>query len=277
MRIGILLLTIFIAACADNGRYSQHTDSKPKYIDENIDFRDVTPRFEPYLAASLRPYTVLGKHYRPLKTAKGYEKTGIASWYGQKFHGHLTANGEVYNMFAMSAAHKTLPLPSFVRVTNLANGKQAIVRINDRGPFHQKRIIDLSYAAAMKIGVLDTGTAKVKVEVMHVDEQGTLVVGNQSPTPPQPTLGPATSQVASQAAPSQQIYIQVAALQDETKAQRLASGLQNQYKINATAPILDGLFRLRLGPLSDESRANDLLQKLRQDGFDSAFRVFTAP
>lgn len=273
MRVGLILFVIFVAACADKGRYSQHTDSKPKRIDENIDFRDVKPQFEPYLAASMRPYTVLGKHYRPLNTAKGYEKTGIASWYGQKFHGHLTANGEVYNMFSMSAAHKTLPLPSFVKVTNLVNGKQAIVRVNDRGPFHQDRIIDLSYAAAMKIGVLDTGTAKVKVEVMHVDEQGTLFVGKQPP----PTPAPLIPSVVDSKGSKPDIYIQVAALQDKAKAHNLASGLQQQYNINATAPILDGLFRLRLGPLEDESLANELLQKLKKDGFESAFRVFSAP
>jgi rare lipoprotein A len=267
-RFYLVILSLAIASCADKGRYSQHTDSKPERLTENVDFKNVTPKYEPYLGASMRPYTVLGKHYRPLKTGKGYEKQGVASWYGQKFHGHLTANGEVYNMFAMSAAHKTLPLPSIVRVTNLVNGKEAIVRVNDRGPFHQNRIIDLSYAAAMKIGVLDTGTAKVKVEVMHVDEQGVLTVGRSEPDNI-PTLSPDVT--------TKQIFIQVAALQDKQQAERLALGLKNQYQIAVNAPNLDGLYRLRLGPLDDESIANQLLYQLREEGFNNAFRVFMAP
>ncbi|GAA0857553.1 septal ring lytic transglycosylase RlpA family protein [Aliiglaciecola litoralis] len=263
-----LVLLLGITSCADTGRYSQRTDSKPTRLIDNVDFKDVTPKYEPYLHASMRPYKVLGQHYVPLKTGKGYEKEGIASWYGQKFHGHLTANGEIYNMFTMTAAHKTLPLPSIVRVTNLSNGKQAVVRVNDRGPFHQNRIIDLSYAAAMKIGVLDTGTAHVKVEVLHVDESGVLTVGKGQPSE-------STTQLAKNE--QQQIFIQVAALQDQERAERLATGLKSQYQVAVNAANLDGLYRLRMGPLINEIEANQLLQKLKQDGFENAFRVFTAP
>ena len=174
-----LLIVLLVTACAPTGRYSQHRDSKPDAIRANIDFKDVKPVYEPYRPANSKPYSVLGKRYYPLKTGKGYSEEGIASWYGQKFHGHLTANGETYDMFTMSAAHKTLPLPSFVRVTNLLNGRQAVVRVNDRGPFHNNRVIDLSFAAAMKLDVISTGTAKVKVEVVHVDEFGTVTVGNR--------------------------------------------------------------------------------------------------
>jgi rare lipoprotein A len=109
------------------------------------------------------PYVVLGKSYAVLPSAEGYDETGIASFYGNKFHGRRTSSLEVYDMYAFSAAHKTLPLPSFARVTNLANGKSVIVRVNDRGPFHDGRIIDLSYAAAVKLGVDRTGTARVEV------------------------------------------------------------------------------------------------------------------
>ncbi|MEP4889185.1 MAG: septal ring lytic transglycosylase RlpA family protein [Aliiglaciecola sp.] len=265
-RLGCLIFCILIASCSNTGRYSQHSDSKPKSISNDIDFRDVKPSYEPYLAASMRPYTVLGKYYKPLKTGKGYAKQGIASWYGQKFHGHLTANGEVYNMFAMSAAHKTLPLPSIVKVTNIENGKIAVVRVNDRGPFHDNRIIDLSYAAAMKIGVLDTGTAKVKVEVLHLDKDGTLTVGN-TPAPVPTTLVAANK--------SEQLFIQVAALQDETKVQALAQGLQSQYQVSVNTPNENGLFRLHLGPLNDENHAEQLLQQLKQDGYSSAFRIYS--
>lgn len=110
------------------------------------------------------PYTVLGKTYYPMNDARAYRMVGTASWYGTKFHGQATANGETYDLYGMTAAHKTLPLPSYVRVTNLDNGKSVIVRVNDRGPFYSDRVIDLSFAAAKKLGYAETGTARVKVE-----------------------------------------------------------------------------------------------------------------
>ncbi|HEU4812672.1 MAG TPA: septal ring lytic transglycosylase RlpA family protein [Xanthomonadaceae bacterium] len=112
------------------------------------------------------PYTVLGKSYRVLDSAEGYVDRGIASYYGQKFHGRRTSSLEVYDMYTFSAAHKTLPLPSYARVTNLANGESVVVRVNDRGPFHEGRIIDLSYAAAVKLGIHQTGTARVEVRAL---------------------------------------------------------------------------------------------------------------
>ncbi|HSC83957.1 MAG TPA: septal ring lytic transglycosylase RlpA family protein, partial [Pseudomonas sp.] len=117
-----------------------------------------------YGAYKANPYTVLGKTYYPLSDAKRYSVLGTASWYGTKFHGQATANGEAYDLYGMTAAHKTLPLPSYVRVTNLENGKNVIVRVNDRGPFYSDRVIDLSFAAAKKLGYAETGTARVKVE-----------------------------------------------------------------------------------------------------------------
>ena len=165
-----------LAGCesTSNGRYSQRVDSAPRHVAKTPNTADAVPKFEPYRMFNSRPYTVLGKHYKPMTSGKGYHQIGHASWYGQKFHGHLTSNGETYNMFAMSAAHKTLPLPSYVRVTNLDNNKQAIVRVNDRGPFHDDRIIDLSYAAAVKLGYHNKGTAQVKLEVIHFDENNNV-------------------------------------------------------------------------------------------------------
>lgn len=261
----ILLLCLLINACANKGRYSHRNDSKPDYISASIDFKDVEPKFEHYLPASMRPYIVLGKRYIPLKTGKGYTRTGVASWYGKKFHGHLTANGEVYDMFAMSAAHATLPLPSIVRVTNLKNGRQAVVRVNDRGPFHHNRIIDLSYAAAMKLGVLDTGTAHVKVDIMHVDENGLLTVGNQS------------NMIPVQAPTNNRLYIQVAALTDSSQAQRLARSLRDQYSIDVVTPSNDGLIRLQMGPIEEQSKAFELLERLKKEGFEQAFTLLAPP
>ena len=140
-----------------------HKDGAPWWDVDVSRIPDATPTLHtgPYKA---NPYTVLGKTYFPLQESKTYVASGTASWYGTKFHGQNTANGEVYDLYGMSAAHKTLPLPSYVRVTNLDNHKTVILRVNDRGPFYSDRIIDLSYAAAKKLGYAETGTARVKVE-----------------------------------------------------------------------------------------------------------------
>lgn len=268
----LILSLLLVVSCSNTGRYSMRHDTKPVVISRDIDFKDVEPQFEPYLPASMRPYSVLGKDYKPLKTGKGYSRTGIASWYGQKFHGHLTANGEVYNMFAMSAAHKTLPLPSFVRITNLENGRQAVVRVNDRGPFHHNRIIDLSYAAAMKLGVLDTGTAKVQVDVIHVDESGTMTVGLE-PAISKPLVSNQVKPIAEQ---TKALFIQVAALQDREKVAQLAQGLQMLYQVPVNTPSENGLYRLHLGPLDSENQASLLLAELRKNGYESAFTLYAS-
>jgi rare lipoprotein A len=152
-------------------RYAQDQDGEPdRSIDVNA-LPEPEPRSEPLSKYGNRsPYTVLGKSYEVLPTSRGYVERGIASWYGAKFHGYMTSSFEPYDMYAFSAAHKTLPLPSWVRVTNLANGKDVVVRVNDRGPFHQDRIIDLSYAAAARIGIWPAGTGRVEVRAIAPDE-----------------------------------------------------------------------------------------------------------
>ncbi|HQQ63216.1 MAG TPA: septal ring lytic transglycosylase RlpA family protein [Pseudomonadales bacterium] len=153
----------------NNGRYAMDKDAGP---DDGVrldpdKIQDAVPVDEPRTAAGNKsPYTVLGETYNVMPESTGYSQTGKASWYGKKFHGYKTSNGEIYSMYKMSGAHKTLPIPSYVRVTNLDNGRTAIVRINDRGPFHSDRIIDLSYAAAVKLDVARTGTANVKLETI---------------------------------------------------------------------------------------------------------------
>ncbi|AZD10750.1 Septum-associated rare lipoprotein A [Pseudomonas chlororaphis] len=146
-----------------------HKDGAPWWDVDVSRIPDATPTLHtgPYKA---NPYTVLGKTYFPMAESKRYVASGTASWYGTKFHGQNTANGEVYDLYGMSAAHKTLPLPSYVRVTNLDNHKSVILRVNDRGPFYSDRIIDLSYAAAKKLGYAETGTARVKVEGIDPQE-----------------------------------------------------------------------------------------------------------
>ncbi len=257
-------------------------DAAPSVHPEQLNTDDAEPKFEPYAPANLKPYTVLGKNYTPLNSAKGYTETGTASWYGQKFHGHLTSNGEIYDMYAMTAAHKTLPLPSFVKVTNLDNNKTAIVRVNDRGPFHGGRIIDLSYAAARKLGVLATGTAPVKLESVYVDEEGLVSIGNQPARQPEMaqitnTISPAPSVLATLPAAQKAadaLYIQVIASQNGEKIQQLADGLAALYQVPTSVPNDNGVYRLRLGPIKDELDASVLLQELQNNGYENAYKVY---
>tara|TARA_R110000772_G_scaffold41760_32_gene97278 strand:- start:1647 stop:2606 length:960 start_codon:yes stop_codon:yes gene_type:complete len=291
-----------------SSRYTQYKDSAPSAIKDGMTFDDAEPEYEPYALANLRSYSVLGRHYTPLKTGKGYSATGGASWYGQKFHGHLTSNGEIYDMYAMSAAHKTLPLPSYVRVTNLKNGREAIVRVNDRGPFHDNRIIDLSYAAAMKLGMLSTGTTQVKLDVIHVDEQGMQTVGNGLSLPPAPlksqttantqvqiaqvpripAMAPASTAVtpgplpAVHSTPSpaakntiqDNVFIQIAALSNNQRIEKIGSALANLYQVPYVAPFEAGLYRLRLGPFTTETQARDILDQLRNTGYRDAYKFY---
>ncbi|MFA5487898.1 MAG: septal ring lytic transglycosylase RlpA family protein [Candidimonas sp.] len=145
---------------------------------------DAVPRIEPFAPANMRSYVVFGKRYTPIRSNERFRQTGVASWYGRKFHGNKTANGETYNMYAMTAAHPTLPLPSYARVTNARTNKSVIVRINDRGPFHSSRIIDLSYAAAAKLGLIGPGSGQVIVEaITHDDIRRNNVQPASSPPP----------------------------------------------------------------------------------------------
>lgn len=153
------------------GLYAPHiADSVPDALPDVDAIPEPEVKAEPRSRVGNRSYAVLGKRYAIRDSAEGYVEQGMASFYGKKFHGRLTSNQEVYDMYAMSAAHKSLPLPSYVRVTNLANGKSAVVRVNDRGPFHAGRIIDLSYAAAAKLGFVHQGTARVEVRALSPGE-----------------------------------------------------------------------------------------------------------
>lgn len=264
--LGVLAFSL-TACVSTGGRYSQKHDSAPDYDYGHIEAQEVLPEHVEYNPANSRPYAIFGQYFTPLESGLGYEAVGEASWYGQKFHGHLTANGEIYDMHQYSAAHKTLPLPSFVKVTNLRNKQELIVRVNDRGPFHSDRIIDLSYAAAKKLDVISTGTTQVKLEVIHVAENGAMHIGKQPyPLPSQDPLESNDEQ--------QKVFIQVAALQDQKKIGELARGLAVLYQVPTQTPENEGVFRLRLGPFNSERESDDLLQQLRLSGFDSAYKVY---
>ncbi|NLC21592.1 MAG: septal ring lytic transglycosylase RlpA family protein, partial [Halomonadaceae bacterium] len=187
--ITALLLTALLAGCAGKSqtpvasgegassvsatlsasgeRYVMSGDAYPVNPPDVSEIPDAVPRVEPLSRGGNRPvYEVWGKSYRVLPEARGYAQQGNASWYGEKFHGYATSNGEIYDMYKMTAAHRSLPLPSYVRVTSLDNGQSVIVRVNDRGPFHSDREIDLSYAAAARLDILERGTGRVKVEAI---------------------------------------------------------------------------------------------------------------
>ncbi len=185
------------------GLYAPHIpDSVPDYIPDVDAIPEPEVKNEPRSRVGNRSYAVLGKRYQVRDSAEGYVEEGMASFYGKKFHGRLTSNQEVYDMYAFSAAHKSLPLPSFVRVTNLANGKSVVVRVNDRGPFHAGRIIDLSYAAATKLGFTRQGVARVEVRALSPGEgrgagRGERTARARAPQPPnEPATEPLRPTVA---------------------------------------------------------------------------------
>ena len=161
-----IFLVALLAACGTpkRGGYYQSDGPPDRPPSDIASIPDAVPKVEPLLARANRPYVALGRSYTPLTTDVAFRERGIASWYGKQFHGNRTASGEIYDMFAMTAAHPTLPIPSYVRVTGVRTRQSVIVRVNDRGPFKSDRIIDLSYAAALKLGLAAAGTGEVEIE-----------------------------------------------------------------------------------------------------------------
>ena len=209
------------------------------------------------------PYRLAGVFYQPMKSAAGFQQEGIASWYGARFHGRKTANGEVYNMYAMTAAHKTLPLPSYVRVTNKANGRSVVVRVNDRGPFHGNRVIDLSYVAARKLGFHNRGTTRVVIEAIDTARSAPR---NQ---PVQRVARARTTGKTNKASALLSMYLQVAAFSTRTAAnalkQRLQQALNRPVRVTRMKNVADTPYRVIVGPLPDRGdalRVGDLLAKV---------------
>lgn len=219
---------------------------------------------KPAAKGTFRPYTIKGKTYHPLNSAVGFEEVGYASWYGPSFHGRKTSNGEVYNMEAMTAAHKTLPMNTWVSVTNLNNNRKAIVRVNDRGPFVDGRVIDLSKRAARRLGVIGPGTAKVRLVALGYKKAGTGR-GNK----PAKYIPPASYQTGPYA-------VQVGAFTNESNAWRLAASLRVKWQSVRVIRFDRGdkvFFRVWVGKTNSLAQAGEMQAKLRSQGFKNAYAV----
>ncbi|OIR10487.1 RlpA-like protein precursor [mine drainage metagenome] len=233
---------------------------------------DAVPKAEPLHRYANRPYTALGKTYTPLQATGNYKERGIASWYGKKFNGQRTSIGETYNMYEMTAAHPTLPIPSYARVTNVANGKSVIVRINDRGPFLHERIMDLSYAAAYKLGYVNNGSAEVEVESIAVGA-GAPVTGtvetaalNVEPIAVTP-IAPAAPSIPVDTVGSSKgkIFLQLGAFKSAQGAESFLAKMNAELGDSGKELKLyekNGLTRVHLGPYANESEAHDAASKL---------------
>ena len=292
----IALAGITVAACGSAPKKTDDTpktgpkyysdDGPPTSVPDNLaSLPDAVPIDEPFHKFANRPYVVFGRSYVPAVNKDAYRERGIASWYGKKFHGQKTSSGEVYDMFAMTAAHKTLPIPSYAKVTNVRTGASVVVRINDRGPFHGDRIIDLSYAAASRIGVASAGSGLVDVERVFA---GQVVVASAQPaaaapltTPLAPT--PAITAIATTAiatapvtAPAIEtpvvsvdagsLFLQLGAFSSAENAELFRSRMQGELNWNRE-PIdiaqRDGLHRVRLGPYRNRDEALAIAEKVR--------------
>lgn len=249
--LGCLSMMLLLMPGCSADRYQHSSDHHPDDIPPLTHVEDAIPRYEPHSRGGNKDYRVRGKDYKVYKGITEFTEQGYASWYGNKFHGHLTSNGERYDMFAMSAAHKNLPLPSYVKVTNTENNKTVVVRVNDRGPFHEGRIIDLSYAAANKLDIIKAGTAKVSIELIHVSEEQDAYKNDFL---------------------HGYYYVQYLVTSQSEKAKTLGKQLGEQYQVNHTSVKDGNNYRLRLGPLSSDKAAQQLLQQLQQQ-YSSAFVI----
>jgi len=228
---------------------------------------DAQPRVEPLNATANTPYTVFGREYVPARTLKHYRARGIATWYGRKYNGQPTSIGETYNMYAMTAAHPTLPLPSYARVTNLANGRSVIVRVNDRGPFVSNRLIDLSYAAAYKLGFVELGSAQVEVEAI-IPGSGATETAVAPAAPPVPADNTSVAPASFRAEGG--VFLQLGAFAARQNAEWFRRRVSRELP-NLGEPVVlrdgNGLTRVHVGPYPDEAAARAAAKRIR-DAFD---------
>lgn len=282
-RLLLVLPIVILSACSSTPQYNQQSSSQKKsdavtavlsdskyriatgskrgggyYLDDGPEDNppqnlhlvpDAVPKAEPLRSANMQPYVALGKTFKPMTELTPYKKRGIASWYGRRYHGNNTASGEVYDMYAMTAAHPTLPIPSYARVTNLDNGKSVIVRLNDRGPFLADRLIDLSYTAAYKLGILAAGSGRVEVESILPDNDSmTLAISKPSKSLP----------VADSNAEMALVYLQLGAFGSPDNARNFLVQVQQKIpslKDSVNISKNNGLYKIHAGPYPDQAVA----------------------
>ncbi|PJE57331.1 rare lipoprotein A [Marinomonas polaris DSM 16579] len=271
------------------GRYSILQDHAPTGDIKVDHLPDLVPRWEAKSRGGNKsPYEVWGKKYWVMDSAQGYVAEGTASWYGKKFHGHKTSNGETYDMYSFSAAHKSLPLPTYLKVTNLDNQRSVIVRVNDRGPFHGDRLIDLSYAAAARLDYHKKGLARVRVEAITPSQGQSYnppkVVAKESVTPPEalPAKVSPVSSTDTVNAPSELVFshLQMGAFSSEESADKLKQRLFEAFDTSVKVVINkqdDGLFKVLVGPFVDPNDLVEWQKKLQLEGFGNPVRVALVP
>ena len=270
-RVGIKQITaafilLFLAGCG--GSRMEKSDSAPSNPPDVSGVLNAVPKNEKIRSDKQKSYVVLGKRYYPMSTNEGYSEKGIASWYGKKFHGRKTAIGEIYDMYQMTAAHKTLPLPSYAEVTNLNNGFKIIVRVNDRGPFHQGRIIDLSYAGATKLDIIGNGTAEVEVKAINSKDHE---MSKQFIANPEVNVEPLNQDSYSV------VYLQAGAFDSIGRAEDLKEKLAaHLVETVFLVPFYRGqsvLYRVRVGPIANIEAGEDLAEKLKVLGVAKSHAV----
>lgn len=270
--IGVLTL----AGCASSpepdhsSRYTLSQDRAPAGSFDVSGLADAKPRYEePRRAGNMSTYQVWGKQYHVLDSNDGYVQRGTASWYGEKFHGHKTSNGEVFDMYEMSAAHKSLRIPGYARVTNLDNGRSVVVRVNDRGPFHGDRLIDLSYAAAKKLGYQGKGTARVEVAAITVKPNGSMTLAGR----PFPEAGApvATERLADQGGGNESLFVQLGSFSQRNPAEALLDrarrAVENPMRVREVETASGRFHRVQVGPFRDENEALRAQSLLENHGF----------
>jgi len=256
---GIIAL---LAACSSKPRVEQPA-APPKEVSDGpsgvqitaADVKDAVPRNEPRASyGNHSPYEVFGTKYRVMSSAKGYEERGIASWYGTKFHGRRTSSGEPYDMHLATAAHKTLPLPTYAEVTNLDNGRKVVVKINDRGPFKDNRLIDMSYGAAIRLDMIGKGTANVDIRVIDTSNM------------PAPTAS--ELRVASATGGDETVFLQVGAYAREDSAEELVGRLESVELKPTSINRGNSMFRVWLGPYTTAREVDAVIQRAIELGFE---------
>jgi len=256
VRVTVLFAALLLSACGSVGVAPSSSDKAPSKQIDVSKVPNAVPKDEPKSRyGNPKSYVVFDKRYYVMESNKGFVEKGIASWYGTKFHGRRTSSGETYDMYAMTAAHKSLVLPTYVEVTNLKNGRKVIVKVNDRGPFHENRIIDLSYTAATKLDIVKNGTGLVEIRVVGPGQTASVDAAEGAPVVSAPTVKNEDG-----------FYIQVGSFGNLTNAEGLKQKLApiGRDKINISEVVVSGntLYRVRIGPLTNIDQADAIVSDL---------------